>query len=459
MHPLLTRFSGSSLRLLLSVIYLLLTLFLVGCSSLDISSSMHTNTPTTSTTGNTTPTTADQTATASATSTPTAAPTQGGTPQTGTAASAPVPFKVTGVAFGAWPGDHQGVCRTNTYYTASVLIYAPAHTTGGTVTYTWLRSDTSTISPSSVTFAAGTTSRMVTSIWSMNIPLVPESLQPLLISLTGVPGMAYIRPSFLVNPLMAPSIADPTPMHQTLIDLADEDRIEHSPIHLIVTATDVETGQLTRFENHIPNEPFTFEMVAASGSIAPVFPMTSVTEQITGKEGRYWDGGFVASLPLSPVINFLGRCEGGDPDVERVAIAIEVNPRRSRLPRNMLEIVNRFSQLITASKLKLDQKMFDKMDSHIELFQLLDQHLTDEDRKKILRDPKLSKTYEDLKSHRKIYCIVIEMTRPESLTGPSNFSKSAIEDRIECGYEDTYQKLVDEGIITDVREYAIPASA
>jgi len=293
----------------------------------------------------------------------------------------------------------------------------------------------------------------------MNIPLVPESLQPLLISLTGVPGMAYIRPSFLMNPLMAPSIADPTPMRQTLIDLADEDRIEHSPIHLIVTATDVETGQLTRFENHIPNEPFTFEMVAASGSIAPVFPMTSVTEQITGKEGRYWDGGFVASLPLSPVINFLERCEGGDPDVERVAIAVEVNPRRSRVPRNMLEIVNRFSQLITASKLKLDQKMFDKMDSHIELFHLLDQHLTDEDRKKILRDPKLSKAYEDLKSHRKIHCIVIEMTRPESLTGPSNFSKSAIEDRIECGYEDAYKKLVDEGIITDVREYAIPASA
>ncbi len=293
----------------------------------------------------------------------------------------------------------------------------------------------------------------------MNIPLVPESLQPLLISLTGVPGMAYIRPSFLVNPLMAPSIANPSPMLQTLKDIADEDRIEHSPIHLIVTATDVETGQLTRFENHISNEPFTFEMVAASGSIAPVFPMTSVTEQITGKEGQYWDGGFVASLPLSPVINFLERCEGGDPNVERVAIAVEVNPRRSRLPRNMLEIMNRFSQLITASKLKLDRKMFDKMDGHVELFHLLDQHLTDEDREKILRDPKLKKAYEEMKSHRKIHCIVIEMTRPESVTGPGNWSKSAIEDRIECGYEDTYTKLVEEGIIPDVREYAIPASA
>ena len=134
MHPQLTRFSGSSLRLLLSVIYLLLTLFLAGCGSLDASSSTHNSTPTTSTTGNTTPTTAEQTATASATSTPTAAPTQGGTTPAATATPAPVPFEVTGVAFGAWPGDHQGVCRTNTFFTASVLIYAPAHTTGGTVT-------------------------------------------------------------------------------------------------------------------------------------------------------------------------------------------------------------------------------------------------------------------------------------------------------------------------------------
>ncbi len=70
MHPQLTRFSGSSLRLLLSVIYLLLTLFLAGCGSLDASSSTHNSTPTTSTTGNTTPTTADQTATDTSNITP-----------------------------------------------------------------------------------------------------------------------------------------------------------------------------------------------------------------------------------------------------------------------------------------------------------------------------------------------------------------------------------------------------
>src|SRR5215472_12649155 len=101
MHPQLTRFSGSSLRLLLSVVYLLLTLFLAGCGYLDSSSSTHHSTPTASTTANATPTTASDT------STPTAAPTQGRATPTATAIPGPVPFEVTGVAFGAWPGDHQ----------------------------------------------------------------------------------------------------------------------------------------------------------------------------------------------------------------------------------------------------------------------------------------------------------------------------------------------------------------
>ncbi len=162
----LTRSSGSYPRLLVAASSLLLPLVLAGCSFLASSSSTPPRTPTASTTANTSPTPADQTATASETSTPTAAPTHGATAPTAT--PAPAPFKVTGVAFGAWPGDHQGTCRTNTFFTASVLISAPAHNPGGIVTFTWLRSETSQIAPGSVTFAAGTTSQMVTSIWSLS---------------------------------------------------------------------------------------------------------------------------------------------------------------------------------------------------------------------------------------------------------------------------------------------------
>jgi NTE family protein len=275
--------------------------------------------------------------------------------------------------------------------------------------------------------------------FAVNIPLVPEFLYPLLLPLTGVPGMGHLRPSFLVNPLMAPSTFDNARVRQTLADLADENRINSSPITLIVTATDVETGQLTQFQNKRA-VPFTFEMTVASGSIAPAFPTTTVTEQISGKEGRYWDGGFIASLPLSPVINVLEHCDADDDDVERVAIAVRINPQRSRLPGNLLEITDRFFDLLTFSKLELDRKTFKKTDARIKLFKLLDQHLTEEDRRRILGDKSLREAYQEMKSHRPIRCIVIETTRPE-LFGAPNFSKSAIKDRIECGYEDTYNTL------------------
>ena len=164
MHPQLRRFYGASMYLLLPVIYLLLTLLLAGCSFPGSNSSIHNSTPTTSYTGNKTPTAVEQTTKAGDRSTLS----QSATSPTATATPASVPFKVIGVAFSVWPGDHQGVCRTNTFFTASVLINVLAHNTGGTVTYTWLRSDMSNITPSTVTFAAGTTSRIVTAIWSLS---------------------------------------------------------------------------------------------------------------------------------------------------------------------------------------------------------------------------------------------------------------------------------------------------
>lgn len=272
---------------------------------------------------------------------------------------------------------------------------------------------------------------------AVNIPFVPEDLYPLFMPLTGISGMGYIRPDFLTpfTALMAPSMFDNKPLRQTLADLADEGRINLSPIHLIVTASDVETGRLSRFENHIRDEPFTFEMTVASGSIAPLFPMTTVTEQITRKEGRYWDGFFLATLPLREVINFLEQCDAGDPNVERVVFAVKVNPTRSRVPRNMLEIMTRFVQFIGASKLNLDQELFDKTNTRVDLLQKINDFIPEDS--ELRQHP----AYKGLMEHRKIHLIVIETTRQESFTGLGNWSRSAIEDRIEYGYEDAYKAL------------------
>ena len=125
--------------------------------------------PTSSTQGSatTTPQIESPTTTVSSASpTPPTVPTPTMVP-TPTSPPGPVPFRITGLSYGVTPGDHTGVCGAHTFFTATVLIYAPAHHTGGKVTYTWLRSDTSALPPGTVTFPPGTTSEAITTIWSL----------------------------------------------------------------------------------------------------------------------------------------------------------------------------------------------------------------------------------------------------------------------------------------------------
>ncbi len=272
-------------------------------------------------------------------------------------------------------------------------------------------------------------------------PLVPQEMQPFF-SMWGTPGMSQIRPDYLVAPLMATSLYDTSPLLRTLAEFIDLDRLNRNPTHLIVTAVDVETGQLTEFENHNPRKPFSFDMILASGSLPPNFPMTRATEQRMGKEGWFYDGGLSEGLPWSPVINRLEQCDDGDLQVERELIVVQLIPTRAQVPTNLLEVTNRFTQLLFASKQKLDQKFFHKIDSYIDLIQQIDKELP--------QDSKLRhhKAYRELMGYRKINkCIVITSTRHESLTGASNFSKASIEDRIECGYQDAFNALVENGII------------
>jgi NTE family protein len=160
------------------------------------------------------------------------------------------------------------------------------------------------------------------------------------------------------------------------------------------------------------------------------------------KEGWYWDGGLSSNLPLSQVINLLEQCDGGDPDVERELIIVELFPMRAQVPTNLIEVQNRMSQLLFSSKLKLDRKLFDKTNSYIDLMQRIDKVLPQES--ELRKHP----AYNELMSHRKINSsIVITSTRPESLTGASNFSKATIENRIECGYQDAFSKLDKLGLI------------
>src|SRR5438477_58366 len=79
------------------------------------------------------------------------------------------------------------------------------------------------------------------------------------------------------------SIYDITALRRTLADLIDLNRLNRSEIHLVVSSVDIETGEVTYFENQ-NGVPLSIEHIVASGGLAPGFPMTTIKDQGTGEE-------------------------------------------------------------------------------------------------------------------------------------------------------------------------------
>ncbi|HLI09115.1 MAG TPA: patatin-like phospholipase family protein [Ktedonobacteraceae bacterium] len=271
-----------------------------------------------------------------------------------------------------------------------------------------------------------------------NWPFMPSMLDRYS-SLLGNPAMYWIRPSYVYAPLLAPffetSIYDTTALRQTLAALIDLDRMNHSEIHLVMSAVDIETGEVAYFENQ-NTVPLSFEHIVASGSLAPGFPMTSIKDPRTGEKRWYWDGGFSSNLPLAKAIDLLEQIDSYNPDVERELIVIELFPMQAALPANLVEVQDRITQLLFSSKMILDERLFQRMNDYVELIEQIDQALPADSALRQLPG------YKDLKRHRKIDSfLVFTMNTPEFHSGASDFSQAAIERRIAAGYRDALTQL------------------
>jgi NTE family protein len=276
--------------------------------------------------------------------------------------------------------------------------------------------------------------RLAVKNWSFTPPMF-ERYSALLVN----PAMYHIRPSYVYTPLLAPfletSIYDITALRRTLNDLIDFKRLNNNTIHLVMSAVDIETGEAMYFENQ-SEIPLSTEHILASGGLAPGFPMTNIKNHPTGEERWYWDGGFSSNLPLAKAIDLLEQIDADNPDVERELIVIELFPMRSKVPTNLIEVIDRVTQLFFSSKLILDELLFEKMNDFVDLIQQIDQALPPEST--LRQHP----GYRELKRHRKIDSfLVITATTPGATTGANDFSQATIERRIASGYHDTLAQL------------------
>lgn len=258
-------------------------------------------------------------------------------------------------------------------------------------------------------------------------------------SLLANPNMYWLRPSYVYTPLLAPfletSIYDTAALCRTLGDLIDFNRLNRNTIHLVMSAVDIESGEVMYFGNQ-SEVPLSVEHILASGGLAPGFPMTNIKDPLTGKEKWYWDGGFSSNLPLAKAIDLLERADAGNSDVERELIVIELFPMRAKVPTNLIEVQDRVMQLIFSSKLILDEQLFKKMNAYVDLIQQIDQALPPES--ELRQHP----GYQELKHHRKIDSfLVFTSATPGSASGASDFSQATIERKIAAGYRDALTQL------------------
>jgi NTE family protein len=314
---------------------------------------------------------------------------------------------------------------------------------------------------------------------SSMLEVLPHMLQPVFQQLTppvfqqyisslGNESMYRLRPEYFYAPLVAAffntSIYDTSPLKDTLTRLIDLDKLNNES-QVVVTALNVEKGELTRFGNTLSiqtggeyanADSLSIEHILASSSLPPSFPMT----EING--GSYWDGALHASLPLSEAINCLERVDDGSREVERELIVVELVPRAGQKPTNMPEVVSRFSNIIFASKLELDEALFDKYSQYIELIEQIDLLVStiqaDDDLSKKVdaalsaRDANVTVErirdhagYQKLIEHRKIDSFRrIPFTAGHELRKASDFSKATIEARIEAGRQEALRQGIGE---------------
>lgn len=217
------------------------------------------------------------------------------------------------------------------------------------------------------------------------------------------------------------------PLHQLLDKYIDFKKINNSSTRLILTATDIETGEVQTFTNQgVDRVEITPMHVLASGSLPPGFPMTRI------KKSHYWDGGLFENTPLSPVI----ECLDPNPEVEKQIIVINLFPSQGKIPTNMVSVFDRMLEIQYANKISFNKELTEKINEFIEVIYEIDKIIPSHSSIKQLPG------YQRLIKYKYIQNILyIENRRPENLNGPFDFSSNTIKKRIAAGYQDAAKAL------------------
>jgi NTE family protein len=221
------------------------------------------------------------------------------------------------------------------------------------------------------------------------------------------------------------------PLYETLEKHVDLSRLQPNGARapkgkrasrLILTAANLESGELESFDSRTMD--LSARHVVASCSLPPMFPMTRARGP-TGQEAWYWDGGVVDNTPLAGVIHALQ--ESGE--AERTLYVVNLFPGREPLPRNIPEVIYRKQTLALSNRMQRDLDRAARSTKIIKLVAELDRLMAQHPELESLRQ---HEGYQAVKQRKQIE--IVRITN-QDVTGPHDFSATAIADRRRRGYD------------------------
>jgi NTE family protein len=230
------------------------------------------------------------------------------------------------------------------------------------------------------------------------------------------PRFDYFRLPFWTN------FYDLTPIRRTLDRHVDFARLAKAEIKLVVTATNIESGEIVEFSNADPANPITMDHLIASGSLPPSYPAKQIGNRY------FWDGGLFDNTPLSALLKQIGPEEAATTRV----IVINLFPDAGQVPHNMLEVFDRMTELQFANKTGKDVQLALKINKLVAIIETLDGVAAGAPSSVLLKPE-----FADLAKYKVFENIItIANTEPEPVSSSADFSKDSIQRRIAAGYRD-----------------------
>jgi NTE family protein len=250
------------------------------------------------------------------------------------------------------------------------------------------------------------------------------------LSLLGNAGMYSARADYW-NLGGWKNLYDTRPLWETLAKHVDFGKLQPESLQppggaqgaprLILTATNLDSGGLDSFDSG--TMPLSPGHVVASCSLPPMFPMTRAPAP-GGGDAPYWDGGLCDNTPLAGVIHVLQKSGAA----RRTMYVVNLFPSKVPLPQNFPEVVSRMETLAFSNRMENDLHRAHRSTKIIQLVEELDRLMAQHPELEALR---MHPGYLAVKERKQIE--IIEITNLD-VTGPHDFSATAIEDRRRRGY-------------------------